>query len=713
LLCAAATLAVAMRRTQAVSSDVIEGRHQARIRAQHLERLRTAGPVVGSAPLASEGPPRFAHLEQATKAVPREARVRSRDIARNNALLVDSMSRILARRPAPNHDPVLLAKARKATVEDAYRPGPIPLPKSLNKDARTRQLEQLVLENERFLSRLITAPGVYRRSGWARQAEQEQEYLRLHCKFPYQNPSDIMPALNPMLAIANAQSNRAAEIVIRNQQAQLALLQQQQMQQQQQQQLLPPMPGATSMADTGNFGSTFGSTSASGFGGTLPPMSATSTASGNGIPNHFPLPQDLMPSPPSTAASMRPHQPLAPLSARSTGTFPGGSNGGVKLRAQYTSQGVRILRTGVRHHPSSGSQTARPATSASSPHAGAVATPNPLRLHMGSRNKEAKFQPLRTQQAQALQQQQERQQQQQQRQADEHKEEHPPATDAVVDSTVPAPESSGAASAAPAGPALLFEDTLVISGRPVLVRVSQRPPATPASAGASAAAAPSSSPSTAGASAPSGALDICVFDPYTSLEYALSLPLTFVRMCFYQVPDLLLEANKPFLVQTLLHYLVFATAGAGAGADGAPSAEQGFELLVDIVPPPPRNAAEAAAWARVQESAALEQAAWELANEKEAARARREAAAAAGATAGTSTTAPAADADADETIAEQEEAKEQEATEEDAAAADSSNDVDAASSGAAADEASGAPPVGDELAAVQEGVEELQVKDQS
>ena len=215
----------------------------------------------------------------------------------------------------------------------------------------------------------------------------------------------------------------------------------------------------------------------------------------------------------------------------------------------------------------------------------------------------AKFQPLRSQQLQQLKG--GATSPTRNRLRDEHKEEAQPSSSSEGSSAQLALTAGDGASAdssssdgsvsVSSSAALLFEDTLVISGRPVLVRVSEL-----------------SSPAR---------LEVRVFDPYSSLEYDLSLPLTFVRMCMYQVPDLLLQHNRKYLVQTLLHYLVFvqtdaqATGNAGAG---------GLELLVDIVAPPPRNAVEAAAWARVQEEAAIEQASWELDNEREAARARRE-----------------------------------------------------------------------------------------
>lgn len=209
----------------------------------------------------------------------------------------------------------------------------------------------------------------------------------------------------------------------------------------------------------------------------------------------------------------------------------------------------------------------------------------------------AKFQPLRSQQLQQL---------KgcatsptRNRLRDEHKEAQPASSSegsstqlALTADDGASADSSSSDGSGSVSAALLFEDTLVISGRPVLVRVSEL-----------------ASPSR---------LEVRVFDPYSSLEYDLSLPLTFVRMCMYQVPDLLLQHNRKYLVQTLLHYLVFVQTDTQAGGNG------GLELLVDIVAPPPRNAVEAAAWARVQEEAAIEQASWELDNEREAARARRE-----------------------------------------------------------------------------------------
>jgi len=211
----------------------------------------------------------------------------------------------------------------------------------------------------------------------------------------------------------------------------------------------------------------------------------------------------------------------------------------------------------------------------------------------------AKFQPLRSQQLQQLKG--GATSPTRNRLRDEHKEAQPASSSEGSSTQLALTAGDGAsadssASDGSVSAALLFEDTLVISGRPVLVRVSEL-----------------ASPSR---------LEVRVFDPYSSLEYDLSLPLTFVRMCMYQVPDLLLQHNRKYLVQTLLHYLVFVQTDAQAGGSGGGNA--GLELLVDIVAPPPRNAVEAAAWARVQEEAAMEQASWELDNEREAARARRE-----------------------------------------------------------------------------------------
>jgi len=224
------------------------------------------------------------------------------------------MCHILARRPQANHDPALLAAARRATARDAYQPGPIPLPKSLNQGARTRKLEQIGMENEKFLNRLIASPGVLSRQEWERRAAEEMRYLDLHCKFPYTDPKLAMPVVNPMLAIANAQSNKAAEMILRNQQALL----------QQQQQLLPHLnaapqqPASSSFPSAGmgathaSFGASFGSTSS------LPPMHNDVFA------------RSMQPVPPHTARSAS--SAAAPAQPR--------------LRAQYTSQGVRIIRTG-------------------------------------------------------------------------------------------------------------------------------------------------------------------------------------------------------------------------------------------------------------------------------------------------------------------------------------------------------------------------------
>ena len=588
------------RRSGAVSSDVVEGRFQARLRSLHRARLREARAVVGST--SGDSPPRYAHLDPATKCAPRESRERNAEIARSNSLLVEKMVHILARRPQPNHDPVLLTKAKHATVEDAYRPGPIPLPKSLNKEARTRALEQIVLENEKFLHRLIASPGVYRAQNWAAQNSRELKYLDLHCKFPYVDPSTAMPAVNPMLAIANAQSNHTAEMILRNQQALAAQMQAQQQQMQQagasssyssSNPTLPQIPAAGFGATHNSigFGSTFGSTAGSH---ALPPMQPSSASA---VPNHFPMPPSSSaasasqpsPSPPGTAGSSRSLVPVQPHSARPATTLP--QPPPVKLRAQYTSQGVRIIKTGRRGGGGGGTghATARPATSL-----------DPLRPAAASSGGDSgrpgtkTFQPLRTQQLQTH--------QRQQSAAAASEAASVAAAKSKHEESKEEDSASGSTAAAPAPPLPLFEDTLLISGRPVLVRLFEV-----------------SSPPR---------FEIAVFDPYSSLEYALSLPFTFVRLCFYQVPDLLLPHNRNYLVQTLLHYLVFAPTGENAGSTagaGAAGAAAGLELLVDIVAPPPRNAAEAAAWKSVQAEAALEQQAWELANEKEAARARREA----------------------------------------------------------------------------------------
>ena len=237
----------------------------------------------------------------------------------------------------------------------------------------------------------------------------------------------------------------------------------------------------------------------------------------------------------------------------------------------------------------SGHSTARPSSSLDPLRHGALREPH--------KDGGAKFQPLRSQQLQQLKG--GATSPTRNRLRDEHKEAQPASSSegsstqlALTAGDGASADSSSSDGSGSVSAALLFEDTLVISGRPVLVRVSEL-----------------ASPSR---------LEVRVFDPYSSLEYDLSLPLTFVRMCMYQVPDLLLQHNRKYLVQTLLHYLVFVQTDTQAGGNG------GLELLVDIVAPPPRNAVEAAAWARVQEEAAIEQASWELDNEREAARARRE-----------------------------------------------------------------------------------------
>lgn len=302
-----------MRRTNPVSSDVVEGRVQARLRALHRSRLKAARAV-----LDDSGPPRYAHLEAATKAAPREQVRRSRVIARDNGLLVEKMVSILGRRPDPNHDPVQLAKAATATVEDAYRPGPIPLPKSLNKDARTRQLESIVLENERFLARLIGSPGVYSRREWARDSESESRYREQISRFPYRDPTACMPQVNPILAIAHAQTDRAAEMILKNQHAQWAQAQAQARAAQQ----LPPVPGASPHPSYD----------------AVPPMRATGHVQSQT--------QARYPSPPTTAptASTSSFQPAPPSAPRPNTTAPAGQT--QRLRAQYTSQGVRVVRTG-------------------------------------------------------------------------------------------------------------------------------------------------------------------------------------------------------------------------------------------------------------------------------------------------------------------------------------------------------------------------------
>jgi len=296
-----------MRRSGLISSDVVEGRYQARVRSLHLDRLKSATSAIKADP-----PARYHHLEGKNKPPPREQTTRNRTIQHDNGILVDKMVAILSRKPDPNHDPALLTKAAHATVEDAYRPGPIPLPKSLNKDARTRQLEAIVLENEKFLSRLISAPGVYNKKVWEKQYANETRYMEQISRFPYQDPIATMPQVNPILAIAHAQSDKSAEAILKQQHAMLTQ-QQQQLHQYSHPSTLPPLSATpNTFHQTQGFGSTFGSTSSS-----LPPFLHHP---------HHPLPSVGQPVPPMTA---RPQ----------TSTTP-------KLRAQYTSQGVRIIKTG-------------------------------------------------------------------------------------------------------------------------------------------------------------------------------------------------------------------------------------------------------------------------------------------------------------------------------------------------------------------------------
>jgi len=320
-----------MRRSGAVSNDVVEGRVQSRLRALHRERLKNCQAVICDSP-----PPSFAHLDAARKPMPRDKAERARSIARENGLLVEKLVSILARKPqltgSVQQPASQQAHARSSSPKpsSARRPGTstgVPsrassngsssMSRSLNHRTRTRQMEHIVSENERLLNRLIHTQPALRRDEWKRLEAGDRKHLNNLCRFPYQDPQRTMPNLNPILAIAQATSDEDAEAVLRKQmkrQVEMGRKQQRRTQQ---------------LVDNNGIGGMMTS-------GQLPTLTNDSPLSQAGAAIQPFTPTAAVPSP-----QIRPTPP--PASARPASTYPSSS---VKLRAQYTSQGVRILRTG-------------------------------------------------------------------------------------------------------------------------------------------------------------------------------------------------------------------------------------------------------------------------------------------------------------------------------------------------------------------------------
>eukprot|EP00741_Cyanophora_paradoxa_P020849 tig00021314_g20127.t1 len=188
-----------MYRAIVTDNPICYKRHQQRIYEEHRERLRTMRSTVHTnARITMDcSPPKY----QASRVNLKKIRLqeeRYAQIERENTILLEKMSKIMTTASSPVKDdahvefaPGIRLNKHQVPVIDNYvserssYPGHAYPARSLNTEARKRELQKIMMENQALLRRLQTKEPFYSAEKWEEERKLNEHYLRNIRLYPY------------------------------------------------------------------------------------------------------------------------------------------------------------------------------------------------------------------------------------------------------------------------------------------------------------------------------------------------------------------------------------------------------------------------------------------------------------------------------------------------------------------------------------------------
>jgi len=149
-----------MHRAQLTGNKICNTRFQERCHELHRKKLNSIKACVDNKP-----PPKYVHLIQNLKKQQMDEE-RYSAIERENYLLLDKMSYIMT------HPQSFSGKRNKE-------------PRSLNKEARKRELTKITEENRNILKRIQHKEPYYNHLDWEYERKIQEGYLKNICEYPY------------------------------------------------------------------------------------------------------------------------------------------------------------------------------------------------------------------------------------------------------------------------------------------------------------------------------------------------------------------------------------------------------------------------------------------------------------------------------------------------------------------------------------------------
>ena len=156
-----------MNRGLPIGNKLLTKKWQEKDREIHLRKLRDIKPQINLS-----GPTKFKHLNKKAK---KEQLLEDRytEIERENRILLEKMTSIM-------HNGNQSAQTQNNFSAPPYQK------RSLNKEARKRELLKITIENQQFLKRLQDKSSNYDVTKWETEHVDRQHMLRNICEFPYQ-----------------------------------------------------------------------------------------------------------------------------------------------------------------------------------------------------------------------------------------------------------------------------------------------------------------------------------------------------------------------------------------------------------------------------------------------------------------------------------------------------------------------------------------------
>lgn len=150
-----------MHRDQPIASRVCNKRFQERSYAVHRQKLNNT-----KCSIDNKTPQMYPHLYQKLKKAQMEEE-RCSEIERDNRTLVKRMTEIMQRPGIDTHNKNMNG------------------PRSLNREARKRELMRITQDNQKLLQRIQARQPTYNHLLWEQQREQNEVLCERICRYPY------------------------------------------------------------------------------------------------------------------------------------------------------------------------------------------------------------------------------------------------------------------------------------------------------------------------------------------------------------------------------------------------------------------------------------------------------------------------------------------------------------------------------------------------